>query len=169
MRALSLTNVTLALFALFGAFLVSSAAVAGEGKGREIDIDIGGDGNLLQDLIDMDAADIEDMRSDFAEARADIKEAIGDIDEARNEVKGVPGGGVILRIAFATARSTASIAIDEALAEAREEITRAERDLNAAEVSADERTETQRAISTLREELDTLQIALEELIEALRA
>lgn len=169
MRALSLSNFTVALFVLAGAFLVSSAAVAGEKKGREVLIDIGGDGDLLQDLIEMDAADIEEMRNDFAEARADIKEAIGDIDEARDEVKGVPGGGVILKIAFATARSSASIAIDEALAEARKEIARAERDLKTADISAEERAETGLAISTLREELDTLQVALEDLIEALRA
>lgn len=169
MRTLSLTNFVVALIALAGAFLVSSAAIAGEKKEREVLIDIGGDGDLLQDLIDMDAADIEEMRAEFAEARADIKEAIGDIEDAREDVKGVPGGGVILKIAFATARSSASIAIDEALSEAREEITRAERDLKTADVSADEKAETQVAISTLREELDSLEVALEELIEALRA
>jgi predicted nucleic acid-binding Zn-ribbon protein len=169
MRALSLTSFMIAVFALGGAFLVSSAAVAGDKKDREVLIDIGGDGDLLQDLIDMDAADIEEMRGEFAEARADIKEAIGDIEEAREDVKGVPGGGVILKIAFATARSSASVAIDEALADAREEITRAERDLKTADVSADEKAETQAAITTLREELDSLQVALEELIEALRA
>ncbi len=169
MRALSLTNVLIAAFALAGAFLVSSAAVAGEKEGREIVIDIGKDGDLLKQLIEMDADDIEDMRADFAEARADIKEAIGDIAEARKDVKGVPGGGVILKIAFATARSSASVAIDEALAEARKEVSRAERELKTADVSADERAETGVAISTLREELDSLEAALEELIEALRA
>lgn len=169
MRALSLTNVLIAAFALAGAFLVSSAAVAGEKEGREIVIDIGKDGDLLKQLIEMDADDIEDMRADFAEARADIKEAIGDIAEARKDVKGVPGGGVILKIAFATARSSASVAIDEALAEARKEVSRAERELKTADVSANERAETGVAISTLREELDSLEAALEELIEALRA
>lgn len=168
MRALTMTNVLIAAFALAGAFLVSSAAVAGEKRGREVVIDFGEDGDLLEQLIEMDAADIEEMRAEFAEARADIKEAIGDIDEARTDVKGVPGGGVILKIAFATARSSASIAIDEALAEARKEVSRAERDLKTADVSADERAETGVAISTLREELDSLEAALEELIEALR-
>ncbi len=169
MRAISLTQGAIALFALGGAFLASPSAFAGERSGREVVINIGKDGDLLTQLIEMDAGDIEEMRAEFAEARADIKEAIGDIEEARKDVKGVPGGGVILKIAFATARSSASVAIDEALAEAREEVTRAERDLKTADVSADERAETQRAISTLREELDSLQGALEELIEALRA
>lgn len=169
MRALTMPTFLIAAVALTGAFLVSSAAVAGEREGREIEINFGKDGDLLKQLIEMDAADIEEMRAEFAEARADIKEAIGDIDEARDDVKGVPGGGVILKIAFATARSSASLAIDEALAEARKEIGRAERDLKSADVSADERDETEVAISTLREELDSLQVALEELIEALRA
>ncbi len=169
MRALTRMNVLIALFMLAGAFLVSSAAVAAEREGRDAVIDIGKDGDLLEQLIEMDAADNEKMRADFAEARADIEEAIGDIAEARAEVKSVPGGGAILKIAFATARSSASVAIEEALGDAREEISRAERDLKSAEVSADERVETGIAISTLREELDTLQAALEDLIEALRA
>ena len=168
MRALSLSNLVVVLFALASAALISTAAVAGEKGERDLVINIGKEGDLLEQLIAMDAEDIEDMRSEFAEARADIKEAIGDIDEARADVKGVPGGGVILKIAFATARSSASIAIDEALADARREISRAERDLKSADVSADERAETAIAISTLREELDSLQAALEELIEALR-
>jgi predicted nucleic acid-binding Zn-ribbon protein len=169
MRAIPLTSFMIALIALAGAFLVSSAAVAGEKKDREVLIDIGGDGDLLQDLIDMDAADIEEMRNEFAEARADIREAISDIEEAREDAKGVPGGGVILKIAFATARSSASVAIDKALGEAREEIDRAARDLKTSDVSADERAETQLAISTLRDELGSLEVALEDLIEALKA
>lgn len=169
MRALPMPAVLVAAFALTGAFLVSPAAVAGEKNDREVVINVGKDGELLEQLIGMDAADIEEMRAEFAQARADIREAIGDINEARADVKGVPGGGVILKMAFAAARSSASVAIDEALADARQEISRAERDLKTADVSADEREETEVAISTLREELDSLQAALEELIEALRA
>lgn len=169
MRALIMPTVRLAACALAGAFLVSTAAVAGEKGGREFEINFGKDGNFLEQLIEMDAADIEEMRAEFAEARADIKEAIGDIDDARADVKGVPGGGVILKIAFATARSSASLAIDEALADARNEVSKAECELKTADVSAGEREETEAAIAALREELDSLQAALEELIEALRA
>lgn len=169
MRALSTPTFILAAFALAGVMLVASAAVAAERKDREVVIDIGKDGDLLEQLIEMDASDIEEMRAEFAEARADIKEAIADIDDARAEVKGVPGGGVILKIAFATARSGASVAIDEAMADARKEVVRAERELKSADLDAAERAETEVALSTLREELDSLQAALEELIEALRA
>ncbi len=169
MRALSLSSFIFAFAALAAAALISTAAVAGENKGRDIVIDIGEDGELLEQLIEMDADDIADMRAEFAEARADIKEAIADVADARSEVKGVPGGGVILKIAFATARSSVSVAVDEALDEARREIDRAARDLKAMDVSAEERAETEGAILTLREELDLLEIALEELMDALRA
>jgi predicted nucleic acid-binding Zn-ribbon protein len=169
MRVSSLSSFMIALFALAGAVLVSTAAIAGEKKDRDIVINVGKDGDLLKQLIEMDASDIEDMRAEFAEARADIKEAIADITDARSEVKGVPGGGVILKIAFATARSSVSIAVDEALSDARREVDRAARDLKSMDVSADERAETELAISTLREELDSLEVALEELMDALQA
>lgn len=169
MRALSLSTLVIALFALAGAALVSSAAVAGERKDRDVVINIGKEGDLLDQLIAMDAADIEDMRAEFAEARADIKDAIADIAAARKDVKDVPGGGVILKIAFATARSTASAAASEAMGEARRELDRAGRDLKTKDLSSEERAETELAISTLREELDALEVALEELMDALRA
>jgi predicted nucleic acid-binding Zn-ribbon protein len=169
MRALSLSSFIFAFAALAGVALISTAAVAGESKGRDIVIDIGEDGELLEQLIEMDADDIADMRAEFAEARADIKEAIADVADARSDVKGVPGGGVILKIAFATARSSVSVAVDEALGDARREIDRAARDLKGMDVSAEERAETEGAILTLREELDLLEVALEELMDALRA
>ncbi len=169
MRAMFLPRFLIAAIALAGAALISTAAVAGENKGRDIVIDIGEDGELLEQLIAMDAGDIADMRDEFAEARAEIKEAVADIAEARSDVKGVPGGGVILKIAFATARSSVSVAVDEALGEARREIDRAARALKTMDVSADERVETEGAILTLREELDLLEAALEELMDALSA
>jgi len=169
MRALSRPSLIIAAFALAGALLISSAAVAGERGGRDVVINIGKDGDLLTQLIEMDAADIEELRTEFAEARAEIKEAIVEIADARKDVKAVPGGSVILKIAFATARSSATAAIDEALAEVRGEIARAERDLKAMEVSAEERLETTEAISVLRSEIDSLEAALQDLIAALKA
>jgi len=169
MRVLSLSTFVFALVALAGAALVSTAAVAGDRKERDLVINIGKDGDLLEQLIAMDAEDIEDMRAEFAEARADIKDAIADISEARAEAKRAPGGGVILKIAFATARSGVSAAVDEALGEARRELDRAGRDLKVKDLSKDERAETEFAIDTLREELDSLEVAIEELMDALRA
>lgn len=127
------------------------------------------DQDLLEDLIEMDAEDIQEMREEFAEARAEIKDAIGDIDEAREEASSAPGGAVIVKAAFAAARITASAAVDKALREAREEIDDAEVELAAMDISADERVETQEAIDVLRTELAALEDALGELFDALSA
>ncbi len=148
---------------------LSTPAMARGSDDRDVVINIGKDGDLLKQLIEMDAEDIAEMRAEMAEARADVAEAIGDIEEARQEMKSVPGGRLILRVAFASARAGATTAVDEALTEARIEIDKAERDLKTADVSAEERVETQGAIDVLRTELDALEVSLNELLSALRA
>lgn len=147
----------------------ATPALAGDRGDRDIVINIGKDGDLLKQLIELDQEGIEEMRAEMAEARADVADAIKDIEEARAEVKGVPGGRLILKIAFASARAGASTAVEEALGEARAEIDRAERDLVTADVSAEERVETQGAIDALRGELDALEVSLNELLSAMRA
>lgn len=140
-----------------------------EAKGREVVIDIG-DGDLLEKLIKLDAEGIADMRADIAEARRDIEEAILEIEEARREVGDEPGAArFVLRIAFSAAREATEAVVAEAMAEARKEIDDAERKLKSADVSAAERAETQGAIDGLRDDLDDLEDALLDLIEALRA
>jgi hypothetical protein len=149
--------------------VLATPAMARDGSSRDIVINIGKDGDLLKQLIDLDQDGIEELRADIADARADIADAINDIDDAREEVKGVPGAGIVLKIAFASARAGVSTAIDEALGDARVEIDKAERGLAVADVSAEERAETQEAIGVLRGELDALEVSLNELIDALRA
>ena len=56
--------------------------------------------DLLEQLIELDADGIDDLRDELVEARAEIGEAIYEIQEAKEEVKGVPFGGMIARIAF---------------------------------------------------------------------
>jgi predicted nucleic acid-binding Zn-ribbon protein len=148
---------------------LATPAMAHKSSGRDVVINIGKDGDLLEQLIALDREGIEDLRADMAEARADVAEAIKEIEEARNEVKGVPGGQLILKIAFASARAGASTAIDESLRDARREIDNAERELQVADVSAEERAETQEAIDTLRSELGALEDSLRELLSAMRA
>ncbi len=148
---------------------LATPAMARNSSSRDIVINIGKDGDLLKQLIDLDRDGIEELRADIADARADIADAINDIEEAREEVKGVPGARIVLKIAFASARAGVSTAIDEALGDARVEIDKAERGLAVADVSAEERAETQEAIDFLRGELDALEVALNELIGALRA
>ncbi|NWG92721.1 MAG: hypothetical protein HXY21_09465 [Parvularculaceae bacterium] len=174
MKMQSLTSVGQSIvirLALAGAAVcgLAFATPASARESRDIVINIGKDGDLLEQLIELDQDGIDEMRAEIAAARADVAEAIADIEEAREEVKGVPGARIILRIAFASARAGASTAVDEALGEARVEIDRAESELRAADVSAEERDETQGAIEALREELDALEVVLNDLLDALRA
>lgn len=148
------------------AFVFAAPAMARESD--DVVINIGKEGDLLNQLIDLDQQGIEDMRAEMADARAEIVDAIADIEAAREEMRGVPGGRVILRIAFASARAGASSAVYEALDEARAEVDRAERDLVTADVSAEEKVETQGAIDVLRIELDALEDSLGQLLDALR-
>lgn len=164
----SIGRIALAGFTACG-MAFSSPAMARDSSGRDIVINIGKDGDLLKQLIDLDREGIEDMRADIADARADVADAITDIEEAREEVKGVPGARIVLKIAFASARAGVSTALDEALSDARVEIDKAERGLATADVSAEERAETQDAIDALRTELDALEESLNELVDALRA
>lgn len=163
-----IVRLTIAGAAVCGMAL-ATPAMARDSSDRDVVINIGKDGDLLKQLIEMDAEDIADMRAEMAEARADVAEAIGDIEDARQEVKGIPGGRLILRIAFASARAGATTAVEEALTDARTEIDRAERDLRTAEVSEEERVETQGAIDVLRTELDSLEDSLNELLSAMSA
>lgn len=55
--------------------------------------------DLLEQLIELDADGIEDLRDDFADAREDIADAIIDVEEAKEEVKEVPLGDMIATIA----------------------------------------------------------------------
>ena len=173
-RTLTLPNLDIVTrLALAGAaacgLALSTPAAAHDRGGRDVVINIGKNGDLLKQLIELDQHGIDDMRAEIADARADVADAIKDIEEARQEVSGVPGGRLILKIAFASARAGASTAIDEALRDARQEIDKAERDLVFADVSDEERTETQGAIEVLRTELDALEVSLNELLTAMRA
>ncbi len=156
-------GIVLAGLAAFGMMLATPAMA------RDVVINVGKDRDLLEQLIELDREDIDELRAEFAEARADIAEAIGDITEAREDVKNVPGANIVVKIAFATARASISAAASEALGEVRTEIDKAEVALKAADVSDEERVETQDAINVLRTELDALETALGDLRDALRA
>ncbi|MHA7872750.1 MAG: hypothetical protein ACX939_10400, partial [Hyphococcus sp.] len=126
--------------------------------------------DLLEQLIELDADDIAEMRDDFAEARADIAEAIRDIEDAKDDVKGVPFGGMIARIAFRAASATVSETTETALDEVRSEMAKAERELDnrRADLGEAEYEETRGAFAMLHEELAALQAAIDALADALR-
>lgn len=129
------------------------------------------DEDVLQQLIDLDADDIDELREEFADARVEIREAISEIDEAREEVEGVPGGKTILKTALSAASAIVSKATSEAFEEVRAELADAESELAGmeTELSAEEYAETQMAIDVIRTELVEIEVALDELLQAMRA
>lgn len=152
---------------LAGAMLaISGPALAGNHSHHvSRSIVIKGDGDLLQKLIDLDAGGIEEMRQDLADARADILDAISDVRDAREDAKD-GAGAAIVDIAMKAARASLSGVVEESLAEAGEEVDRAERDLRTADVSPEERAETQHAIDVLREGLAGIEDALTQLADS---
>ncbi len=129
------------------------------------------DEDFLEQLIELDADDIEDVREEMAEASVEIRDAITEIDDAREEVKAAPGGSAILEAALAIASSFAEKAMDEGFAEATTELDRVEDELHGMEneLSAEEYAETQLAIDTIRSEMAEIEVALGELLETMKA
>lgn len=130
-----------------------------------------GDEDFLQSLIEMDAEDIAEMRADFAEARAEIRNAIGEIDEARAEAAKSKEAKSILAVALTEASESVSEATKNAFDEVRSELNRAESELDGmkSSLSAEEFSETQELIEFLRSELVEFEVALGELIDAMKA
>lgn len=126
---------------------------------------------LLEDLIAMDADEIEEMRQDLIDARADIADAIKDIEEAKEDVKEVPMGAAIANIAFRTASATVSASTDMAFNKVRKELKKAEAELKdrRKELGEAEFKETQGAIQMIREELIEIEYALDDLQAALKS
>ncbi|GJL95057.1 MAG: hypothetical protein DHS20C05_14620 [Hyphococcus sp.] len=129
------------------------------------------DEDLLQQLIDMDADDIEEIRTEMADAREEIREAILEVEEAREEASETPGGGVIVKVALSAASATVSTATNIAFNRVEKKLKTAESDLHdqADEIGAEEVAETQLAINVIREEIGSLRVAISELIDAMKA
>ncbi|MEL7486574.1 MAG: hypothetical protein AAGJ87_05060 [Pseudomonadota bacterium] len=127
------------------------------------------DDDFLQDLIDLDAEDIAELREEFADAKYDVLDAIEDIEEAREDVKGVPGGGMILKVAFGVASKTVSATTGEAFDEVRAALTDAEKELKTkrAEIGEAEFAETSEAIGFIRAGIGEVEIAIAQLTAAM--
>ncbi len=130
---------------------------------------IGDADELLDELIEMDARDIEELQKDLVEARADIKEAIGDIEEAREDVKDAPAGEAIAKVAFKIARVAVDRATGKAIDKARDTLDEVETMLGErrAEIGEAEFRETRDAIEMIRRELIEIEYALDDLTTAL--
>ncbi len=152
-----------ALIALTAASLIPTPADAGRYHFGDAD-------ELLDDLIEMDARDIDELQADLVEARADIKEAIGDIEEAKEDVKDAPGGEAIAKVAFNIARAAVDRATGKAINKARETLNEAETILGDRrdELGEAEFHETLGAIEMIRSELIEIEYALDDLTAALR-
>lgn len=126
--------------------------------------------DMLEQIIELDAEGIADLRDDLTEARADIADAIRDIEEAKEDVKEVPLGGMVAKIAFRAASATVSKATETALDEIRDELVKAERELDTrrSDLGEAEYVETRDAITMIRKELKNLENALEDLTDALK-
>lgn len=130
-----------------------------------------GDEDFLQALIELDADDIAEMRAEFAEARQEIRDAIGEIDDARAEAAKSDEAKSILTVALSEASESVEEAASEAFNEVRAELDRAEDELAdmRSSLSAEEFNETQEVIEFLRSELVEFEVALGELIAAMKA
>ena len=162
------------IFILSGAAAIGLAFAAPAALANDfIDISLEdldfGDEDFLQQLIDMDADDIANMRAEMAEARAEIREAIGEVEAARAEAAANPETKPVVIAALEAASAAVVTATKTVFEEIRTELDDAETDLAAADISAEEMSETKAAIAALREELAGIEDALGELVAAMRA
>ncbi|GJL90966.1 hypothetical protein [Hyphococcus sp.] len=148
----------------------ASAADIGNISFNDFNFDIDSE-NFLQNLIDMDADDIADLRAEMADARAEIKDAIAEIADARKETEEQPEAKAVLAAALQAASASVIESTDSAFKQVHEALDQAESDLvsGKVEVSAEEVTETKLVIATLREELGSVQAVLGELVAAMKA
>ncbi len=149
------------------------AAVAGDISSISIDglnFDFDNE-DLLQSLIEMDADDIAEMREELAEARVEIRDAIGEIAEARAEAEDSDEARAILAVALSQASKSVEDSITEAFGEVRAELDRAEGELSGMKstLSSAEYAETNDLIAFLRSELVEFEVAIAELVTAMKA
>lgn len=125
--------------------------------------------DILEKLIALDANDIEELRSDFREAQNGIADAINNIADAKEEVRDVPFGGLIAKIAFNAASATVTNATQAAFGDLLEELDMAEIELdtNRTSLGEEEYLETIGAINMIRTEISSIEEAIDELVDAL--
>lgn len=152
------------------ATLALAAAPIGAASAHSFHLNFDDHEDLLEQMIELDADGIEDLREDLVDAREDIADAILDIEDAKSDVKDVPFGGMVARIAFRAASATVSRATETALDDVRAEITKAESELDnrRADLGEAEYAETQGAFTMVRDELVQIEAALDDLMDALK-
>ena len=158
--------------AAMASFAIVTAPMSAHAHDRHISINgiDFGDDDLLEQLIDLDASDIDEIQEEMADARDEIAEAIIEIQEAREEVKAAPGGAVIMKVALGTASVVVTRTTKKAFGKIRSDLNEASDELETvkSDVGNEEYTETKRAISVIRSELSELEVSLEKLTAAMR-
>ena len=168
----SLEKILIIGAAIFAVAAAAPSAAHARGTNISIDgLDFGDDEDLLEQLIEMDADDIQDLRDEMADARDEIADAILEIEDAREEVREAPGGAVIMKIALGTASTVVTKATGKVFKEVKADLNDAADELETVkdEIGDAEYQETKLAISVIREELAELEASLAELTGAMRA
>ncbi|MFQ5563907.1 MAG: hypothetical protein ACE5FO_10110 [Parvularculaceae bacterium] len=158
------------------AFLAVSAGAPATAAAHDLtisalDIEFGDSEDLLEQLIELDADDIQELREEMAEALEEIDDAMDEIEDAREEAKSAPGGGAILKVAFGAASVAITESVDKAFEKVRSELDTAEGRLSEMKstLGPEEFAETQEAIGVIRAGLADIEAALDELVAALNA
>ena len=122
-------------------------------------------------LVDLDADEIAEIRDDMKDAKSDIADAIDDVNEAREEVKDIPAGGAIFRLAVSAAAATVDITGKTVFKDLRIALDGAEKRLVEArsDVGEAEYEETLGAITDFRKGATEIEASLDELLEAMRS
>lgn len=126
--------------------------------------------DLLEELIELDADEIAELREDLIEAQDDINDAIFDIEDAKKDIRDVPAGGAIARVAFKAASAAVDGAAGRAIGKAQKTLEEAESLLSERrdEVGEAEYKETKDAIIMIRRELAQIEDSLDDLLAAMR-
>lgn len=158
--------------AIFAVAAAAPSAAYARNSNISIDgLDFGDDEELLEQLIELDADDIQEIRNEIADAREEIADAILEIEDVREEAREAPGGAVIMKIALGTASTVVTKAMGKVFTEIKADLIDAASELEETRnvVGEAEYAETTLAISVLREGIAELEVALSELTDAMRA
>lgn len=146
--------------------LALAAPASARPSGDILDILVG-EGDLLDKLIALDAEGIADMHEGALRARDEIDRAADDIRGAREDLRQGRGNRFVV-MALSVAAEELDSVVGEAIGAAYAEIDVAERDLETADVSPEERDETRGAIDGLRFDLEDIENSLGRLMDELR-
>lgn len=159
-------NCLLALIALLAltiaAFVPQSVAASG--------LHIEDHEDFLQELIEMDAAEIRALGADLDSAIDDVYDAVQDVREAKRDVADAPLGDLVANAAFRAAGTAVNGATGIAFSRMEGELDKARQSLDEqrSTLGEAEYQETRAAIDMVEARLEAIARAVDDLIGALR-